>query len=306
MKLLVTPHLVNVKKSDLINEKEINITKCEFEFTDDYTSELVKEAIFTYNGTSYKVLILNNECNIPSEVINEQGEVEIGVVAYKIEDNEYIKRFNPTPAYISSFMGSIKDKYENSSTPTPSEVEQLEQEIQNGLEEIETVVNQAENLDINITTEDEITKVVITRKDGSTKEATVSGGGTFNEVDPVFSASASASITNQDINNWNNKSNFSGNYNDLANKPTNVSSFTNDAGYTTNTGTITSIKMNGNTISSSGEANLGTVITSHQDISGKLDTNKVKTTKNTTQGNVYDVTYINSIIGDIETLLSEV
>lgn len=40
-----------------------------------------------------------------------------------------------------------------------------------------------------------------------------------NETDPVFSASPSAGITSQNITNWNNKSDFSGNYNDLTNKP---------------------------------------------------------------------------------------
>lgn len=40
------------------------------------------------------------------------------------------------------------------------------------------------------------------------------------ESDPVFSASAAASITSQDITDWNNKSDFSGDYNDLTNKPT--------------------------------------------------------------------------------------
>ena len=40
----------------------------------------------------------------------------------------------------------------------------------------------------------------------------------------------------------------------------------NPNGYTSNTGTITSVKMNGTTIASSGEADLGTVITSHQNI----------------------------------------
>lgn len=39
----------------------------------------------------------------------------------------------------------------------------------------------------------------------------------------------------------------------------------------TYTGTITSVKMNGSTVASSGEADLGTVITQHQDISGKQD-----------------------------------
>ena len=53
--------------------------------------------------------------------------------------------------------------------------------------------------------------------------------------------------------------------------PTKVSDLNNDSGFTNNTGTITSVKMNGSTVASSGEANLGTVLTSHQDISGKVD-----------------------------------
>lgn len=61
----------------------------------------------------------------------------------------------------------------------------------------------------------------------------------YTETDPVFSASAAAEITSADISSWNNKSDFSGNYNDLTNKPTiptvpqNVSAFNNDAGYLT-------------------------------------------------------------------------
>jgi len=50
--------------------------------------------------------------------------------------------------------------------------------------------------------------------------------------------------------------------------PTNVSAFTNDAGYTTNEGTITGITMNGASKGTSGVVDLGTVIT---DISGKQD-----------------------------------
>lgn len=42
-------------------------------------------------------------------------------------------------------------------------------------------------------------------------------------------------------------------------------------GYTTNQGTITGIRMNGNTVGTSGLIDLGTVLTQHQDISGKVD-----------------------------------
>lgn len=42
----------------------------------------------------------------------------------------------------------------------------------------------------------------------------------YTETDPVYSASPAAGITSTDITNWNNKSDFSGSYNDLTNKPT--------------------------------------------------------------------------------------
>lgn len=44
-------------------------------------------------------------------------------------------------------------------------------------------------------------------------------GALTSESDPVFSASPAAGITAQDISNWDNKSDFSGSYNDLTNKP---------------------------------------------------------------------------------------
>lgn len=41
----------------------------------------------------------------------------------------------------------------------------------------------------------------------------------YTETDPVFAASAASGITSTDISNWNNKSDFSGSYNDLDDKP---------------------------------------------------------------------------------------
>lgn len=56
------------------------------------------------------------------------------------------------------------------------------------------------------------------------------------ETDPVFGASAAAGITSGDIASWDAKSDFSGSYNDLTDKPTiptKVSDLTNDSGYLT-------------------------------------------------------------------------
>ena len=75
---------------------------------------------------------------------------------------------------------------------------------------------------------------------------------------------------------WNSKSDFSGSYNDLTNKPTIPAAVTESTvsgwGFTKNTGTVTGVKINGTTKNpTSGVVDLGTVITSHQDISGKAD-----------------------------------
>lgn len=69
---------------------------------------------------------------------------------------------------------------------------------------------------------------------------------------------------------------------DIPTVPTNVSAFTNDAGYLTQeqyTGTVTSVavKMNGNTkgtVTSSGTIDLGTVITSHQSLANYVPTTR--------------------------------
>ena len=78
----------------------------------------------------------------------------------------------------------------------------------------------------------------------------------YTETDPIFSASAAANIKASDITNWNSK--------------------------TSNVGTITGIKMNGATKGTSGVVDLGTVITSHQDISGKANVSDLNTHKENT------------------------
>ena len=53
----------------------------------------------------------------------------------------------------------------------------------------------------------------------STSDLVNDSGFISQEIDPIYSSSAASEITSNDITNWNNKSDFSGNYNDLTNKP---------------------------------------------------------------------------------------
>ena len=73
---------------------------------------------------------------------------------------------------------------------------------------------------------------------------------------------------------------------------------------TANIGTITSVKMNGSTVSSSGEADLGTVITAHQDISGKADKSATVSTVTYDSTNKKITKTINSTTTDVVTVAS--
>ena len=79
------------------------------------------------------------------------------------------------------------------------------------------------------------------------------------------------------------------------------------SGYTTNTGTITGIKMNGALKGTSGIVDLGTVITEHQDVSDKESKdNKVTTLNESSTDTQYpSAKCVYDMIGNIETLLEE-
>lgn len=168
MKLIVNPHKIELEKTP-VNEKEIDITMCEFEFSEEITEDYVKEAYFTLKGNTYKQIIVNNQCSIPYEVLTTSGTVEIGVVAYLVENEEEIKRYNPSPAYFDTWVGSLKDNAENSQEITPSEMEQFEQALNDGLAE-------AENVDIDAIKESNVATVTITNRYGINKSVNVYDG----------------------------------------------------------------------------------------------------------------------------------
>ena len=86
----------------------------------------------------------------------------------------------------------------------------------------------------------------------------IASGAQVNKIEKIQKNGEDLDITNKTVN---------------ISVPTKVSELTNDSGYTKNTGTVTSVavKMNGTTkgtVTSSGTIDLGTVLTSHQSLTG--------------------------------------
>lgn len=187
MKVIVGKHKIKVQK-EIVNEKEINITKCKFEFDEDITQDFVKDIYFTLGDTTIKIAnIQNNECDIPYEILTKNGMVELGVVAYLVENETEIKRYNPSPAYFDTYTGSIKEEYDNYEPITPSDKEQMEQALQ----DMEIKIN---NLDIDAEKVGTTATITITKKDGNTKQVEINDGETGNGITSIEKTSTSGSV----------------------------------------------------------------------------------------------------------------
>lgn len=94
------------------------------------------------------------------------------------------------------------------------------------------------------------------------------GGGVTVETDPVFSASPAAQITEENIEAWNGKQDAISDLEKIRWGAQKGMTALQEEQYK---GTVTGIKMNGQTKGLLGVVDLGTVLTEHQDISGKQD-----------------------------------
>lgn len=291
---------VNLSKSVIGNDGENLQEKLVFQF-DEFVNGTARLEILKHNANASYIMLtkVDDTYELPiKSVITKGGRLDMQLVITEGTDDEEIPIFKSNTFYVivnSSINAEIEEAEEY---PQWIDVANTKlNEIDDALDDLQDKVDSGyfkgekgdkgdtgQNATINgvntltLAAGDNI----ILNQSGSTLEISATGGsgGTSDYTDlsnkpKINNVELSGNKTTSDL------GLFSGNYNDLTNKPTipvvptNVSAFTNDAGY----------------------------LTQHQDISSKLDTSKVKSTYSTTSGDVYDISYINSTMGDIETLL---
>lgn len=166
MNVKVYPHEIELETTE-VNAGEYNITPVHFEFSEEYEN-LTKMAIFTTcSGVSKKTAILNNECIIPYEVLAEEGQVLLGVYGYEGEE-ELELRYSPMAKSFVVKKGSYHEG-DDPELPPESEWERV-------LELINEAITETNNLNITINKEDNITHIVLTKKDGTIEEVDIEDG----------------------------------------------------------------------------------------------------------------------------------
>lgn len=176
-------NVVIIENSDTPHENEYKITTCYFTF-DSFTSAFeVKYAVFTIlsTGESYQVDIVNNQCDIPSEVLKQEYEtVKLGVYGENIdtsgEEEVLEKRFSPSYTTFVVPTGSYEENAETPEIITPSQYEIYSQALQEGLDEVESALQEVENVDIDASKVDNKATITITNRNGESKSVDIYDG----------------------------------------------------------------------------------------------------------------------------------
>lgn len=197
IEIKVTKTNISITNGYVLNQGEYQVDKCKFTFSDEYAG-LVKKAIFVNGNTSIDMVILNDECNIPYEILQNSNEFTLKVYGYQVQNEELVVRYSPTALKVFLREGSYVGSNE---VITPSQFEQYEQALHDGLDdlseametmettvnaklgemnealgEVETATTEANNLNLDVSKSGKVATVTLTKKDASTKVVTLSDG----------------------------------------------------------------------------------------------------------------------------------
>ena len=265
--------MVDLNKSVIGNDGENLQGKLIFTFVDEFVNGQARLEYEIKGNKNYVVLDKESETyTIPvKNVITKEGQIDMQLVITEGTDEEEIPVFKSNKFYLfcNSSINAVNE------APDGYEL---------WIEKANAKLNEVDNVDIDIKSDDENVFVEITRKDGSKETAVVSGGGsgtsdydllqnkpsinsvvlignkTLDELniqpkgnylkeenDPTVPLHVK-NITEEKISNWNNKSEFSGSYNDLTNIPTNIARTNQNNNFSTSQTINGTLTINGNIV----------------------------------------------------------
>ena len=155
MNVYVNQDFVTIIK-DNVHKGEYNIHELEFEFSEEYTENLVKKVIFTPQpNLNYNVTIIDNKATIPEEALGKTGDILIGVYAYEVENEQLKMRYSPAPTYLKIINGSYSASQAGTTMIPALTVEEYEQRLneiltkfefdaQKVIDEVNEIVDDAE------------------------------------------------------------------------------------------------------------------------------------------------------------------
>ena len=290
-------------------QNDYNSTKLVFEFDDNEGTK-----IFELRDSDDNVILVDEIVN--NELILARFDEHDNAYPIFTNEGEYV--YEVSLYKDNSKLTSASDKFKVNAEQVIIDgeiVETYTPMFDNLLSDLAGALQETDNIDIDVEKIGNTSTVSITKKDGTEKIVEILDGekGADAKINGVntLTIEAGTNITlDQEgniltINSTGGGSGGTSNYNALTNKPK-----------------INNVELNGNkTLNDLGIQPIGNYLTEETDPTvpshvknisqenitswnNKLDSSKVKNANSTTAGDVYDVTYINTMLGDIDTILT--
>ena len=199
------------------NSGSVDYYEAEVQF-DETWNDLTIEAIITKMGENKGISRspINNKIMLD---LQENGTYTVGFVGYKIENEEKIYQISTNLGVIQYNQGAGEIETENEPIPTPTEWEIYIAQIQDMIDNIQTdyipLRNKPKINNIELTGNKSLHELGIQREGNYALEEDIP-----TTLAELSEDSTHRLVTDTEKTTWNNKSNFSGSYNDLSNKPT--------------------------------------------------------------------------------------
>ena len=148
MKIIVNSHSLELQKTTDVNSGEYNVQNIEFEFSSEYEG-LTKMAVFSNEDESFTAMIINDSCIIPSEILQTDGTIGVGVYGYSVNGDNLIKRYSPKPVFFNVELGSYQLAQE-SVDPSSDIITQILAQLESQGEDIIVLHNNLDNLEDNV------------------------------------------------------------------------------------------------------------------------------------------------------------
>ncbi len=145
MRVKVTKEIVVITEHSCINEGEVCVNTCYFELPDCFNGLTVTAAF-----NNIPVPVIDNMCNIPSL---KKGTVNLGVYAYREDDESVTLMYSPKPTAFYVGAGSYSEEVGVEEIPTITEYEQYCKSFSAEMLEILDGVEKNENKVTEITEE---------------------------------------------------------------------------------------------------------------------------------------------------------
>lgn len=288
MILKVNKDICEIKQNEVWNVGDYNVHTVQVELSEEFDG-LVNKVRYFVEDNSYDMIITNNIAGVPYEATLTEGTIKIGVYGYDADTDILVQSTSPVNKYISN--GTYTGEADNAEPLTPTDKQQMESAIQKNTDDIINLQNNKQDVLIS----GQNIKTINNESLLGAGDIIIQGGGSsdYEELENL-----------PKINNIEIKGNKSlndlgiqpfGNYALESEIPTKTSDLTNDSGFITGyTETDPTVPSYVKNIT---QANISSW-------NNKLDSSKVKNANSTTAGDVYDVRYINNMIGDVETILT--